>query len=210
MEKFGRLDDTNNKHENSNLFREYTETGETYKTELAPYGSPYKTPEEKLSYERTLPTVIQPFIRAHFEKNAVKLAEIQTEPIEEYTKHLREAWEAHLAVNKAIDCFLMYESGTPFKEWSPEEWRSARRLLVGAIDTDVTKGLYSVGLKKKLDTEVVRLKTKYSNVEDFEQNLLTPSFATFYEERDLDHKRYELSVIQGHTDEKLKQNIVNR
>lgn len=192
------------------LFREFPVTGETFLTEQVKYSSPYRSAAEKLAYVRDLPSVIVPFLRAHFEKHASALAQIQQEQLPEYTSNLKESWRKHLAVNDAIDTFLNYEFQTAYKEWSITEWRCIRDLIVAAFDSDLQKGLYSAGIKKKLDTTAEQLKKKYASIENFEQLLLTPSFLTFYETRDLDQKKYDLSVLSGKPDLELRAKMIDQ
>lgn len=192
------------------LFKAFPETEDTFLTEEPAYWSPYKTAAEKLKYENDLPTVIQPFMRAYFQRHANEMAEVQRHPLEDYTGNLKEAWNKHLAANKLVDRFLSYETNSPFGQWSPAEWKSAKLLLRAAMETDHEKAMYSAGLKTKLETESKRLIARYgSQIDGFETLLLTPSFPTFYEKRDLDQKKYLLSVTEGHPDDALKEEIIN-
>ena len=64
---------------------------------------------EILQKQNILPTLIQPFVRAHFDKYKEEISKIQQESISEYLKNLKTSWEYHLKVNGIIDIFLMYE-----------------------------------------------------------------------------------------------------
>ena len=175
--------------------------------------SPYKTAREKLDYERRLPTEIIPFVRAYFAKHKEEILKIcDQESIAEYLNHIQKAWREHIKANEAIDCFLSYESGNIFGDWSPEEWKLARQLLVAGFDTDHQKTLYSGGVKHKLDTERISLIEKYksSGIDGIETILISPAGMTFYEGRVHDHKKYHLSVLKGEPDLNLKTELLAR
>lgn len=174
--------------------------------------SPYKTGKEKLEYQTRLPIEIQPFIREYFIKHSEEMNGLLiTETTESYLSHLKQAWFDHMQANRAIDIFLAYEINNPLAEWSPIEWRTARRLLVASMTTDHKKAMYSGGVKKKLDFETKKLIARYGHTDsNFEIKLLTPSFITFYEQRDYDHKRYMLSIMEGKPDVLLKDDLLQR
>ena len=194
------------------FFMEFPETPDLYRTEFPTYWSPYKTPIEKLAYVKRITSEIQPFIRSYFQKHKAEMLDrIESEELSEYTGKTKDAWAKHLDVNQAIDCFLNYELGSEFGDWSPEEWRVARDLLAAGMDSDHAKAMYSGGIKDKLEIERRKLVARYGVMNpDFEHQLLTLSFPTFYESRVFSHKKYKLSVLDGRPDEALKGEIANK
>jgi hypothetical protein len=163
------------------LFRAFGEVAGKYVTEYPKCWSPYKTAEEKVSYQNRLPTEIQPFVREYFRKHMNELLSHQSESTGEYLENTRVAWNRHIEANRQADCFLAYQVKNIFGDWSPKEWRLARRLLTACMDTDHIKVMYSGGIKRKLDSELTRLAERYDLIDSELTSLLTvPSFPTFY------------------------------
>ena len=142
------MNNDNTPENNPDLFRDFEEMPSSYHTLYPKYWSPYKTAEEKIDYQKRLPTEIQPFIRGYFRKHKDELSSYQNESVAEYLNHTMEAWDQHIQVNRQIDCFLSYEKNNIFGDWSPKEWGLARRLLVAGMETDHIKAMYSGGIKK--------------------------------------------------------------
>jgi len=204
------MNNDNTPENNPDLFRDFEEMPSSYHTLYPKYWSPYKTAEEKIDYQKRLPTEIQPFIRGYFRKHKDELSSYQNESVAEYLNHTMEAWDQHIQVNRQIDCFLSYEKNNIFGDWSPKEWGLARRLLVAGMETDHIKAMYSGGIKKRLDSEAERLEQKYKNNPEVSEVLMTPSFFTFYVSRELDYQRYFLSNAQDQPSDKLKKELIEK
>ena len=193
------------------LFRAFQETFDVFQTEYPKYWSPYKTPEEKIAYQKRLPTEIQPFVRDYFQKHRDELLSHQPESTGQYLDNTTSAWDKHLEVNRQIDCFLSYEYRNIFGDWSPEEWKLAKRLLIAGIKTDHTKIMYSGGIKRKLDLEAGKLSRRYESVDpEFSSLLMTPSFQSFYLSWELEHRKYVLLTLKGNNADALKAELLER
>jgi hypothetical protein len=193
------------------LFRAFQETTGIHQTEYPKYWSPYKTPEEKIAYQKRLPSEIQPFVRDYFQRHRNELLSHQPENTGQYLNNTVSAWNRHLAVNRQIDCFLSYEYKNIFGDWSPEEWKLAKRLLIAGMETDHVKVMYSGGIKAKLDLEVEKLIKKYESVDpEFSSFLMTPSFQSFYISWELEHRKYMLETLKGNNVDVLKTELLER
>lgn len=193
------------------LFRAFQETLGSHQTEYPKYWSPYKTPEEKIAYQQRLPTEIQPFVRDYFQKHRDELLSHQPESTSQYLDNTTNAWDKHLLVNRQIDCFLSYEYRNIFGDWSPEEWKLAKRLLIAGMETDHVKVMYSGGIKRKLDSEAEKLTRRYESVDpEFTSLLMTPSFQSFYLSWELEHRKYLLQTLKGDNVDALKAKLLDR
>lgn len=210
MQQQKNIPETPDKH--PELFHTFEEQPGHWHTRPPAYLSQYKSAAEKLEYERRLPGEIQPLMREYFQRHSSEMVEIrERESVTEYFSHLTNAWGRHLEANELGDTFLNYEIRNIFGDWGSAEWRMAQRLLAATMETDHSKALYSGGIKAKLDTEIERLVQKYGHTDpNFKMLLLTPSFVTFYEARALAHKKYQLSVLEGKPDERLKESMLQR
>lgn len=193
------------------LFRAFQETLDSYQTEYPKYWSPYKTPEEKIAYQQRLPTEIQPFVRDYFQRHRDELLSHQPESTGQYLDNTTNAWDKHLAVNRQIDCFLSYEYRNIFGDWSPEEWKLAKRLLIAGMETDHVKVMYSGGIKRKLDSEAEKLTRRYESVDpEFSSLLTVSSFQNFYLSWEFKHRKYLLLTLKGNDGDALKAELLER
>jgi hypothetical protein len=197
--------------EHPDLFRAFQETTGIHQTEYPKHWSPYKTPEEKVAYQKRLPTEIQPFIRDYFQRHKDEILSHQPESAGKYLDNTARAWDIHLAVNRQIDCFLSYEYRNIFGDWSPEEWNMAKRLLIAGMETDHLKVMYSGGIKRKLNSEIEKLTKRYESVDpEFSSLMMTPSFQSFYISWELEHRKYLLQTVKGNNVDVLKAELLER
>ncbi len=174
----------------------------------------YKSAEEKLGYQKSIPSRIRPYLMGYIASIQPEIeTRVEEESPEEYLLNLKLSWQRHNEVNEAIDMFLFHQEISLFKDWSLEEWRLAKDLLRGAVETDHVKNIYSGGLKRKIEYEARKLEKKLNLTQEEKGLLLTPSLGTFMEVYFIEHGKYWLSMIEKDVNKqgrlKLKHKLIS-
>lgn len=153
----------------------------------------YLKGEEKYRYQQQIPKRIRPYLLNHIASLKEEVDRcVDNEVLSAYLFNLDSAWRGHNRINGLIDWFLFVEHLAPFKDWSLQEWQTARDLLVAAIEVDHRKNVYSGGIKRKVEKEAQNLRSTLSLSENEASLLLTPASGTFFSRYFLEHAEYHL------------------
>jgi hypothetical protein len=170
---------------------------------------PYKNAHEKYAYEQQISNRIRPYLFLHAEDLTAEIDEAVCLTPEEYLDRFQGSWADHIQVCYSIATFFTPRQHTSHALWSPAEWQMVRSLAIDAFDTDTKKNVYSMGVKRIVESSSSELAEHYGWSADELLLCLTPSMPPFHVRYRGDHADLYLKRLVGNVDEVQEGMVAN-